>query len=58
MKYKGKVLIFQGNGKPMKSQKIGRNRHCQCGSGKKAKYCCGVETKYFIKQEKRNYQKS
>ena len=24
-----------------KSQKIGRNDKCSCGSGKKYKYCCG-----------------
>ena len=27
--------------KPKKSQKIGRNDPCPCGSGKKYKQCCG-----------------
>jgi len=27
-------------GDPVKSQKIGRNEHCPCGSGKKYKRCC------------------
>jgi len=26
---------------PLKSQKIGRNQPCPCGSGKKYKHCCG-----------------
>ena len=28
--------------KPLKSQKIGRNDPCPCGSGKKFKKCCGA----------------
>ena len=28
------------------SVKVGRNTMCMCGSGKKQKKCCGVETKY------------
>ncbi len=27
---------------PQKSEKIGRNAPCPCGSGKKFKKCCGV----------------
>ncbi|WP_363324062.1 SEC-C metal-binding domain-containing protein [uncultured Rikenella sp.] len=29
------------------SNKIGRNTPCPCGSGKKAKHCCGTKTKYY-----------
>ncbi len=29
------------------SKKTGRNAPCPCGSGKKAKHCCGAETKYY-----------
>ncbi len=28
-------------GTPVKSEKVGRNDHCPCGSGKKYKNCCG-----------------
>ncbi len=30
----------------LESVKVGRNDQCPCGSGKKAKKCCGAETKY------------
>lgn len=29
------------------ARKIERNAPCPCGSGKKAKHCCGCETKYY-----------
>lgn len=29
------------------SKKTGRNALCPCGSGKKAKHCCGTETQYY-----------
>lgn len=29
------------------ADKTGRNDLCPCGSGKKAKKCCGCETKYY-----------
>ena len=29
------------------SKKTGRNALCPCGSGRKAKHCCGAETKYY-----------
>ncbi|HEY6913202.1 MAG TPA: SEC-C metal-binding domain-containing protein [Paludibacter sp.] len=41
------VKVFAGNGNPIHSQKIERNEPCPCGSGKKAKRCCGTETKFF-----------
>jgi len=31
-----------------RSEKIGRNKHCPCGSGKKHKKCCGK--KYLYKK--------
>jgi hypothetical protein len=42
--------IVEGNGYPMKAEKkILSNEPCRCGSGKKAKRCCGVNSdrKYF-----------
>ena len=35
------------NGLPLVAVKPQRNSKCICGSGKKAKNCCGVETKYY-----------
>lgn len=32
------------------SKKTGRNELCACGSGRKAKRCCGVDTKYHSRQ--------
>jgi len=49
---KRKVLFFEGNGLPFISNKQGRNDKCRCGSGKKAKNCCGTETKYYHKKIK------
>lgn len=31
---------------------IGRNEPCPCGSGKKAKNCCGAVTKYYAVEPK------
>jgi len=47
MKQNRKVKMFEGNGYPMRSVKPNRNEPCKYGSGKKQKYCCGVEAKYF-----------
>lgn len=44
---KRQLKIYEGNGTPMVAQKINRNQACPCGSGKKAKHCCGTGTKYF-----------
>lgn len=33
------------------AQKIGRNDPCPCGSGKKAKHCCGCDTRYLNRKE-------
>jgi uncharacterized protein YecA (UPF0149 family) len=38
--------IIEGNGFPMAARKINPNAPCQCGSGKKAKKCCGTKTVY------------
>lgn len=42
-----KIKMFEGNGSPMLAKKVLRNDRCGCGSGKKAKKCCGCDTKYF-----------
>ena len=41
------VTIIKGDGAPMVAQKVYRNDPCPCGSGKKAKHCCGTDTKYY-----------
>lgn len=41
------VTVIMGDGAPMVSRKIRGNDPCHCGSGKKAKHCCGTETKYY-----------
>ena len=46
-KEKRMVLFIEGSGSPMIAYRIGRNEKCRCGSGKKQKKCCGVETKYY-----------
>ena len=33
-----------------RKQKIGRNDPCPCGSGKKVKNCCGINTEYGYKK--------
>ena len=40
------ITLIQGNGFPLARKKVNRNAPCKCGSGKKAKNCCGTETKY------------
>lgn len=34
---------------PMVARKQNRNAPCSCGSGKKAKKCCGTDAQYFYK---------
>jgi hypothetical protein len=49
-KEKRKVTIVTSkdrNNKTLGSVKIGRNELCKCGSGKKAKKCCGNLTDYY-----------
>jgi SEC-C motif-containing protein len=33
-----------GSVRPLRATKVGRNEPCPCGSGKKAKRCCGAVT--------------
>jgi uncharacterized protein YecA (UPF0149 family) len=47
MRTKRMVTIYRSTSTPTVAQKTGRNEKCKCGSGKKAKKCCGVETKYY-----------
>ena len=49
-----KVRIYKGTGVPLIALKVRPNDLCPCGSGKKAKKCCGTETKlYSSKQMKK-----
>ena len=49
MDKKKRLVDFLGNGgSPLIAQKIGRNDFCRCGSGKKAKRCCGTDTRYYL----------
>lgn len=41
--------IYSKSKAPIEASKTQRNELCTCGSGKKAKYCCGAETKYFTR---------
>lgn len=48
MKEKRKVLMQPAPGcDGILAMKVGRNDPCPCGSGKKAKHCCGCDTKYY-----------
>jgi hypothetical protein len=51
---KRKVPFIPNNGKPFIARKFNRNDPCSCGSGKKCKNCCGTETKYFQKKDKKS----
>lgn len=42
-------IITPKDNKPILAKKIQRNKKCPCGSGKKAKYCCGAKTTYYQK---------
>lgn len=41
------VQLIEGNGFPLAAKKINPNAPCECGSGKKAKKCCGYKTTYI-----------
>lgn len=47
-----KVKMLVGDGSPIATIKIDRNSKCRCGSGKKAKHCCGTETRFFSTKPK------
>lgn len=51
MKLNRKITVIKGEGTPLYAQKLNRNSPCTCGSGKKQKNCCGVETKYKFEQK-------
>ena len=42
-----KVSVIQGNGFPLRHTRVLPNDPCPCGSGKKAKRCCGTDTSFF-----------
>lgn len=46
-KERRKVKFVKGDGSPIVTSRQDRNAKCKCGSGKKAKHCCGTETNYF-----------
>ncbi len=46
--------IYSKSKAPIQASKTQRNELCPCGSGKKAKYCCGSNTNYFTKVKKPN----
>jgi len=40
------IQLVIGNGYPLTHKKVLPNDPCPCGSGKKAKKCCGTETTF------------
>lgn len=46
-KEKRTFKTLEGDGFPIISIKPERNSKCKCGSGKKTKHCCGIETRVF-----------
>lgn len=42
-----KVRFYRGTGSPLIALKVRPNDPCPCGSSKKAKKCCGTETKLY-----------
>lgn len=49
---KHKVQFYMSGSVPFIARKIRPNDPCPCGSGKKAKHCCGTETKYYSPKDK------
>jgi hypothetical protein len=47
MSKKIRVQLIESDGSPFLAKGQGRNSLCSCGSGRKAKRCCGTETKYY-----------
>lgn len=45
------VTFICNDGSPLKHYKLQRNIPCLCGSGKKAKKCCGTETNYILTED-------
>ena len=48
---KVKVISPENGFTGLKAQKLGRNALCRCGSGLKAKRCCGNTTAYFSRDK-------
>lgn len=42
-----KVTVYSSCSTPIVAKKIRPNDPCPCGSGKKAKHCCGTGTEYY-----------
>ena len=42
-----KVQFYSGEGRELIVDKVRPDDFCPCGSGKKVKYCCGMETIYY-----------
>jgi len=48
------VQVFSSKTKmPLVADKQGRNQKCDCGSGKKAKKCCGATHNYYDTGDKK-----
>lgn len=41
------VTVYSGGSSPLIARKVRPNDPCPCGSGKKAKHCCGISTEYY-----------
>lgn len=52
---KVKLIHPANKGEHLVARSVGRNTPCKCGSGKKAKHCCGAETKYYSKKAPQYY---
>lgn len=54
MKERRKVQLLMNEGRPIIARKTNRSRNekCACGSDKKVKRCCGVQTEYFTDKKK------
>lgn len=50
--YRHMLKFYPNEGRPIFAQKVNRNAPCPCGKGKKAKQCCGNETRYFTPKTK------
>ena len=46
------AILVRNSGKPFRAMKTSRNQECRCGSGLKAKRCCGSRTRYYIPKDK------
>ena len=51
---KHKVAFYQSGSKPFIARKIRPNDPCPCGSGKKAKHCCGTNTRYYTPKDQKD----